>query len=228
MSRMERSLPHCITDYIIFCIDIIVPLKSIRCFPNNNSWVTKDIKALLNEKKEAFRSGDREAAKEAARRLSVKLKEGRDRYRRKLELKLQNNNTKDVWRGMRTNPIFKSSCQGMEGDVRWANELNQFFNRFDNVLSSSVPLSHTNVSLPSFTSTSPGCNSPHDLSSSFTIPLTRASSAFSLDNTSDYQEPAITITEDQVSRELRRLCPTKASGPDGISPQMLKLCTTQL
>jgi len=32
----------------------------VHCFPNNKPWVTKDIKASLNRKKAAFRSGDKE------------------------------------------------------------------------------------------------------------------------------------------------------------------------
>ena len=46
-----------ITDYIRFCEDIIMPARTVRCYPNNKPWITSDLKALLNKKKRAFRSG---------------------------------------------------------------------------------------------------------------------------------------------------------------------------
>ena len=55
-------LTDCVMTYINFCDDRVVPLKSVRFFPNSKPWI-KDIKALLNEKKRAFRSGERETAK---------------------------------------------------------------------------------------------------------------------------------------------------------------------
>ncbi|KAL0147202.1 hypothetical protein M9458_057492, partial [Cirrhinus mrigala] len=88
------NLTDCVTEYINFCVDCTVPVKSIRCFPNNKPWVTKDIKALLNEKKKA---------------QLRKLKEGKDRYRKKLEQELQQNNSRYVWRGMKNITGFKTS-----------------------------------------------------------------------------------------------------------------------
>lgn len=38
------------TAYIHFCQDIVAPTKTVQCFPNNKSWITRDLKALLNEK----------------------------------------------------------------------------------------------------------------------------------------------------------------------------------
>lgn len=61
----------CVIENNNFCVTNTVPVKSIHCFPKNKPWVTKDIKALLNKKKEAFRSGDMEAAKDVQKHLSV-------------------------------------------------------------------------------------------------------------------------------------------------------------
>ena len=51
------GLTECITDYISFCVGGIVPAGTVRYYSNNGSWVTKDI---LNQKKRAFRGGNRE------------------------------------------------------------------------------------------------------------------------------------------------------------------------
>lgn len=48
----------CIKEYIRFCEDNNMPAWTMHHFPNK-SWITSELKALLN-KKRAFRSGDRE------------------------------------------------------------------------------------------------------------------------------------------------------------------------
>ncbi|KAI3369253.1 hypothetical protein L3Q82_007798 [Scortum barcoo] len=64
--NMEEMV-DCTTDYINFCMDAVVPVRSVRCFANNKPWVTSDIKGLLNQKKKAFKessSGRRRSSTE--------------------------------------------------------------------------------------------------------------------------------------------------------------------
>lgn len=42
------SMMECTTDYINFCRDIVVPEKSVCCFPNNKPCITSNIEGLLN------------------------------------------------------------------------------------------------------------------------------------------------------------------------------------
>lgn len=58
-----NSLTDCINGYVNFCTYNIISTKTVHCFPNNKPWETKDIKAKLNRKKAAFRSGDMEEMK---------------------------------------------------------------------------------------------------------------------------------------------------------------------
>lgn len=100
--------------------------------PINKPWVFDDIKVLLNEKKRAFRDGDREQMRRVQRELKERIQQGKDSYRRKLEHKLQQSNLKDVWSGMRSITGYKpSGSQTIGGGTQRANELNLFFNRFD-------------------------------------------------------------------------------------------------
>ncbi|KAI3360661.1 hypothetical protein L3Q82_002527 [Scortum barcoo] len=39
---------------------VVSPVKTVRCYPNNKPWVTREVKTVLNKKKAAFRSRDRE------------------------------------------------------------------------------------------------------------------------------------------------------------------------
>ncbi len=72
-----------------------------------------------------------EGVKQVQSELKVKIQQIKDNYRRKLELKLQQNNVKDVWSGMRSITGYKQTgSQVKYGDLDWANKLNLFFNRF--------------------------------------------------------------------------------------------------
>ena len=78
-----------ITDYITFCVDSIVPTRTVRCYPNNKPRVTRDIKVILNTKKRAFRAYNREGVRTIQEELKVRIKEAKEKYRKNLEWKLQ-------------------------------------------------------------------------------------------------------------------------------------------
>ena len=54
------GITDCVFGYISFCIDDIIPTKVVRCFPNSKPWVTNDLKVLLNEKKRAFGTAEKQ------------------------------------------------------------------------------------------------------------------------------------------------------------------------
>jgi len=52
------GLTNCITDYINICVESTVPTRTVRCFSNGKPWVSAERKALLKEKKRAFKTGN--------------------------------------------------------------------------------------------------------------------------------------------------------------------------
>lgn len=114
------------TDYLNFCMDIVVPTRTVRCFPNNKPWITSNVKNLLNKKKRAFKEGDQAELRHVQRELKAKLKEAKEEYRRKVEQKLQENNLKEVWDGMKTITGCKKGNSIVEGDELKAHQLNLF------------------------------------------------------------------------------------------------------
>lgn len=106
------GLMECITDYINFCVDCTVPAQTVHCYSNNKPWVTKDIKAILNAKMRVFRASNREEVKTMQGDLRVKIREAKEKYRRKLERKLRQNNMREVWSGMKTITGFRLTGQG--------------------------------------------------------------------------------------------------------------------
>lgn len=187
------------TAYIHFCQDIVAPTKTVRCFPNNRPWITRDLKAPLNEKKRAFREGNREEQKRVQRELKVKIRESKGASRRKLENKLQQNSTKEVWSGMRTISGYNVASQLVDGDRARADEFNLFVNRFDSGASAQIapvtpPLPPSSVHptyLPMVTP--PPSSAP--------IPLPLALSSGLTPTTGKH----ITFTLDEVRMALKRL-----------------------
>lgn len=130
MVRIEGAT-HCLMDYLNFCVDTVTPAKTVRCYPNNKPWVTQEVKAVLNMKKKAFRSKVKEEMKAAQREVKRCLREAKDTYRRKVEQKLERNNMREVWNGVKTITGHNTRNSTVGGTVEKANKLNNFFNRFD-------------------------------------------------------------------------------------------------
>ncbi len=90
-------------DYLNFCMDFVVPIKTVRCF-QNKPWITSNVKEILNSKKR-----NKEKLKRVQREHKVRLRAAKEEYRRKVERKLQNINMRELWDGMRT----ITGCTGM-------------------------------------------------------------------------------------------------------------------
>ena len=46
-----------VTDFIRKCVETCVPKKILRVFPNEKTWMNRDIHCLLRSRSEAFNSG---------------------------------------------------------------------------------------------------------------------------------------------------------------------------
>jgi len=138
-------ITNCITDYINFRVE---NTQTVRCFSNNKPWINPDIKALLKEKKRAFKLGNKDELKAVQRLLRRKIRKGKNSYRKKMEDQLQQKNTSGVWRGLKTISGFKKPDSQAVEDQKWANDLNVFFNRFDQP--SAPPPAQSSMLQPSF------------------------------------------------------------------------------
>ncbi|KAJ0019528.1 hypothetical protein NQD34_007097 [Periophthalmus magnuspinnatus] len=141
-----NAMTDCITDYINFCFENIVPSQTVRCFPNNKPWINPDIKALLKEKKRVFRSGTKEELKAVQKKLRRKIRTSQTSHKRRIEQQLQEKNIQGVWRSLKTISGFKAPPAQTEGDLLWVNDLNSHFLRFDQ---SPTPLPTQLPALPS-------------------------------------------------------------------------------
>ena len=63
-------------------MDATVPTRTVKCYPINKPWATKDIKAF-NNKKRAVRAGDRKEVRTIQRELKTTIRVAKNKYRRK-------------------------------------------------------------------------------------------------------------------------------------------------
>ena len=82
-------------------MDNTISTRTVRCFSNNKPCVTCDLKELPNKKKRSFREGDRELLRSVQKQLKVKIRDDKEMYRKKLKNKLQQDNIRYVWSGIK-------------------------------------------------------------------------------------------------------------------------------
>ena len=191
------ELTDTISDYIKFCSDSCIPTKEVKVYSNNKPWITSNIKSIINKKKGLFRAGKYEELKGVTKELKKAIKEEKTVYRDKIEGHFTDNNMKRVWEGMRlmsgySNSNSKSSQLPNCSEI-YANDLNNFYNRFDK----------------------------HDFSAE------RDNLTKLLEN-SDNSDNDLILSEYEVRRSLTSLNSSKAAGPDGLKPRLLKSCASEL
>ncbi|KAJ8043709.1 hypothetical protein HOLleu_10919 [Holothuria leucospilota] len=136
----EDCLRDCFdsTDLSVFIdssSDIHDLTETITCFPNNKPWITKEIKQMINEKKRAFGTGNKDNLKDNQRRLNRAVRKEKLRYKEKVERYFTDNNMSQVcMRGLRLMSGYTTgdseSCQLPQVSTSYADELNTFHNRF--------------------------------------------------------------------------------------------------
>lgn len=121
------------TDYIQFCIDTVIPKKTIKTFPNSKPYITKEVKDCITRRKHAFRNNDQLQLRAVQSELNQRLREAKQQHKETLEENLQNMNTRKLWASVRTMTNMKSTKKPFHAvdELSTANELNRFYKRFE-------------------------------------------------------------------------------------------------
>ena len=155
--NLDQSI-NIVSSYINFCVDLCIPQKVVTCYPNNKPWITKELKATLNEKKKALASKDKDQLKHVQSILNKEIKTCKTVYKNKIEQLFNSNKSSDAWKGLSFMSGYKSKSCMLEADdpLAFANELNEFYNRFDtrdeqeDIINLVDQLDFTTDSCPSF------------------------------------------------------------------------------
>ena len=147
-----------VTSYISFCEDCCVPSCTRVSYNNDKPWFTAKLRRLRMDKEEAFRSGDKDRFKEAKYKLSKAVKEAKRLYSEKLQHQFSANDSASVWKGLRQITNYKPKAPHSINDQRLANDLNEFYCRFERQRDSPATIPHESsqqLQLQCITSTSP-------------------------------------------------------------------------
>ena len=128
MLYMAISLRLCFN----FCVDSVIPTKTVFTFANNKPWVTKEVKEVINKKKATLSNKDVNL-RSIQRELNSVIKVAKRSYKEKVEKLFKSNQTCDAWKGLKQLSGFvKKNCLPEPEDVNeYVNDLNKFYARFD-------------------------------------------------------------------------------------------------
>ena len=122
------------TSYLLFNESKIMRTKKVKIFPNNNVWMSSDLRKCISEKKHAFKNGNTELVGEKRRELRSKLRKAKREYKDKVEQHYFSGNAKKAWEGL--NVMMGRETKQKRSPLSnpspsFPNELNNFFGRFD-------------------------------------------------------------------------------------------------
>ena len=121
-----------VMHYIVFCMDTVTLTKKVRSFPNQKPWLTTEVKALLRARDAAYRSGDQAAYSAARAALRRGIKAAKQRYKLRIETHFADSkDPRRVWEGIKALTDYKGTTSSTNSSVELAEELNQFYARFD-------------------------------------------------------------------------------------------------
>ena len=123
-----------ITNYITFCMDSTIPMKTVTVYPNSKPWITSDIKKnTLKKKQIAYRSKDIHTMKNAHRQLQTEISQAKQRYREKVENEFSCMNTKQAFAHLKkmSGRLDRLPVPSTTDPLKFASDLNLFYNRFD-------------------------------------------------------------------------------------------------
>ncbi|XP_077985307.1 uncharacterized protein LOC144439947 [Glandiceps talaboti] len=129
----KEELSDTIISYIKFCEDSFIGTKTIQVFANTKPWVRKDLRSQLAEIRKAFKQSDTIKVREQRKVFRSMVKQAKIDYKNKVEDNLSKGKAKDAWKGLNTIMGKNQKTKGISTDdpLGFANELNQFYARFD-------------------------------------------------------------------------------------------------
>ncbi len=197
-----------VTSYISFCEDSCVPSRTRVSYNNDKPWFTARLRQLRLEKDAAFKCGDKIRFKESKHKFSKAAREAEQLYSEKLQLQFSANDSTSVWKGLRQITNCKPKAPHSDYDQRLANNLNEFYCRFERQWDSPDTI-HLD--------TSPQLELEHQLIS-FTTAGAEGSSQLHTLMPPPPPWMSLTIQERDVNRVFKRQNPRKSARPDSVSP----------
>ena len=123
-----------VSNYIKFCENLVLPEVRHKIYPNNKPWITKDIRSLLERKHKAFRDGDLVGKRNVQKEINYQIRLSKKNYGKTIEDLFRQHDSKKAWAGLKLITGIgrkTNSFVPVEDPCTFANDLNQFYARFD-------------------------------------------------------------------------------------------------
>ncbi len=96
-------------NHFFFCVEDVVPTKTIRIYPNQKPWINSDVRSALSARTSAFKSGNTDDRKQASYDLRRSIKAAKQQYKNNVEEHFNNNNPRSMWQGINNIAGFKGN-----------------------------------------------------------------------------------------------------------------------
>uniref|UniRef100_A0A9J8BEH4 Reverse transcriptase domain-containing protein n=1 Tax=Cyprinus carpio carpio TaxID=630221 RepID=A0A9J8BEH4_CYPCA len=212
------ELTETVTSYISFCEDMCIPTRTKLIYNNDKPWFTAKLSQLRQAKEDAYRKGDNVLYKQAKYTLEKEIKVAKRNYSDKIRTQFTSNDSASVWKSLKEITNYKTPPPSTVENQRLADDLNEFYCRFERRTPITCPECLSKQPFSPFTTLA---TRPEHLSKQPPSPFTPPASPLS-------PTPAIQISEDAVRQVFRKQKRKKAPGPDCVTPACLKSCADQL
>ncbi|KAL0173659.1 hypothetical protein M9458_029627, partial [Cirrhinus mrigala] len=125
------ELTETVTSYISFCEDICIPTRTYLTFNNDKPWFTAKLRHLRQAKEDAYRKGDRVLHNQARNTLNKEIRAAKRTYAKRLEDQFASNDPASVWKGLKAITNYKTPTPSTEVNQQLAEDLNEFYCRFE-------------------------------------------------------------------------------------------------
>lgn len=147
MLRCSSDNINVFTEVVLGFIEKVtndyVTKHTVKMFPNQKPWVDKNIRDALKTRTTAYNTalatGNKEEYKAASYYVRKAVREAKQRYGKKLELQLQQADSRGLWQSLHTITDFKPKTTAIpNANTSLADELNVFYARFENTQAAEV------------------------------------------------------------------------------------------
>ena len=125
-----------VIGFINKCIDDVIPIVTVRAYPNQKPWLTCNIRTSeLKASAAAFKEQDSnpEAYKKSRYALRRTIKQAKHRYRTKIESYYTGPDFHRMWQGLQTITDYKGKhSHELPSDTSLPDKLNYFYACFEN------------------------------------------------------------------------------------------------
>ncbi len=108
-----------------------IPTRTHLTYNNDKPWFTAKLRQLRQAKEDAYMKGDKVLYKQAKYTLEKEIRVAKRNYSDKLKIQFHSSGTASVWKGLKDIPIYKTPSPSTVENQQLADDLNEFYCRFE-------------------------------------------------------------------------------------------------